>query len=257
MIGLALKLTIAGIGDHWEDVDRWVRNQFVENQMTHEKAQTLLENLCAKQLFEEQPVQSWQTDDLERCVGGFAGSASPNDFGLFMQHGCCTGNAARTLYWIWDSIVTKDDNRIAVNLLMNRASPWVDVDSYLPYQGMVMLKVKEAQGITVRIPDWVDCENVTCWVNGKAQECVWMGNYIQVGDLQPDDSILIEFPMKEKTFFSVIGDLTYKLTIKGNTVIDIDPEGEVCPLYQRDHYREDEAPTQKITRFVSSERILW
>ncbi len=34
MIGLALKLTQAGVGEYWEDTDRWVRNQFVENQLT-------------------------------------------------------------------------------------------------------------------------------------------------------------------------------------------------------------------------------
>ena len=32
--------------------------------------------------------------------------------------------------------------RLSVNLLLNRASPWVDVDSHIPYEGRVDLKVK-------------------------------------------------------------------------------------------------------------------
>ena len=31
MIHMALKLTLAGAGDYWDDMDRWTRNQFAEN----------------------------------------------------------------------------------------------------------------------------------------------------------------------------------------------------------------------------------
>ena len=33
MIGLALKLSHAGLGDYWDDADRWIRNQFAEGQL--------------------------------------------------------------------------------------------------------------------------------------------------------------------------------------------------------------------------------
>ena len=33
MIGLALKLSAAGLGDYWDDADRWIRNQFAEGQL--------------------------------------------------------------------------------------------------------------------------------------------------------------------------------------------------------------------------------
>ena len=34
MIGIAAKLSTAGVGDYWDDIDRWARNQFAENQLT-------------------------------------------------------------------------------------------------------------------------------------------------------------------------------------------------------------------------------
>ena len=42
-----------------------------------------------------------------------------------------------------------------VNLLLNRASPWLDIDSYLPYAGKVVVKNKTARTISLRIPRWV------------------------------------------------------------------------------------------------------
>lgn len=35
MIALALQLSAAGVGDYWDDADRWLRNQFAESQMLH------------------------------------------------------------------------------------------------------------------------------------------------------------------------------------------------------------------------------
>ena len=69
--------------------------------------------------------------------------------------------------------------------------------------------------------------------------------------------VSLSFPMVERTLFRVIGRMPYKLTVKGNTVIDIDPPGEISPLYQREDYRKEKAPLKRVTPFVSEERMLW
>ena len=269
MIGLGLKLTQAGAGEYWEDVDRWVRNQFVENQLT---SVDWVDNLQAdafkflpgttwgtesSKLEFEKPVRHWESTDIRRAIGSFAGWALPNDWGKASMHMCCTGNAGRTLYWIWDSILTHKDGKVTVNLLLNRASPWADVDSYLLFKGKVALKIKEAQTVAVRIPQWTNPAQVACSVNGKRQTFVWSGNHVEVGDLRRGNTVTVQFPMREKILFRVISRFPYKLTIKGNTVVGIDPKGKINPIYQRDKYRQDEAPMQKVTRFVSRERLLW
>ena len=161
------------------------------------------------------------------------------------------------MYYVWDSIVTKEGDEVRVNLHLNRASPWLDVDSYLPYEGKVVMKVKEAPRVAVRIPEWTERDRVSCKVNGQGQDLVWAGNYIQVRGLKRGDQVAVEFPMREVTLWRNIGDMPYRLTIKGNTVVDIDPEGTIYPLYQRDHYRRDRAPMRKVPRFVSKDRIVW
>lgn len=258
MIGLALKLTQAGVGDYWEEAERWTRNQFAENQLTPEKFEVLQNKVISEGLFPEQPVCDWETTAVERFIGTFAGIAAANDWGTVSVPGCCTGNASRTIYWIWDSIITRNPDEVRVNLLLNRASPWVDVDSYLPYEGKVVLKIKQATHAAVRIPAWTERDRVVCKVGDKARSCSWNGAYLKLGGLQAGDIVVVMFPIPTYTTASrAIGDLSCKLTVKGNSVVEIVPRGEGCPLYQREHYKQDKAPSRMITRFVTEESILW
>ncbi|MBN1918822.1 MAG: hypothetical protein JW889_13030 [Verrucomicrobia bacterium] len=270
MVFLALRLTRAGLGDHWEDADRWVRNNFVESQMTRtdwvdpQKIYGFLNDEAKeriarqKTMIDQKRLCADETDAVERCVGSWAGWALANDWvnpgrAGIMQ--CCTGNAARTLYYIWDAIVTAEGAGARINFLLNRASAWLDVDSHLPYEGKVIIRNKTAKKLSVRIPEETPRECVTCDVNGMKRGTAWSGAYLEVGGLKPGDVITIQFPLIEKTVFRVMGDVPYKVTLQGNTVVDIDPRGTVCPLYQRDHYKQHRAPMKKTTRFVPRETI--
>ena len=59
------------------------------------------------------------------------------------------------------------DGVAQVNLLLNRASPWLDVDSCLPYEGKVVIRNKTAKRLYVRIPLWVNKREVQCHVKGR------------------------------------------------------------------------------------------
>ena len=261
MLVLGLKLTVAGIGDYWEDVDRCLRNQFVENQITRTDWPERIPASDEGGYYrgKDQPLQLWEdeTDVVERTVGSWAGWATGNDgiHRALMQ--CCAGNAGRSMYYVWDSIVTKEADEVRVNLHLNRASRWLDVHSHLPYEGKVVLKVKDAPKLAVRIPEWTERTKVTCQVNGSGKDVVWAGNYIRLQNLKSTDEVTVEFPMRDVSLFKQIGTAPYKLRIKGNTVVDINPKGTIYPLYQRDHYLKDKAPMRKTEMFVPSHRIIW
>ncbi len=258
MMLLGLKLTLAGVGDFWDDVDRCLRNQFVENQITRtdwperfpeDSEENPYKTGYALQLWED------ETDAVERAVGSWAGWASGNDGRHQRLMQCCAGNAGRSMYHVWDGIVTKEGDEVRVNLLLNRASAWLDVDSHLPYEGKVVLKIKDAPRVAVRIPEWTDVSRVSCRVNGREQEVSRAGRRVRVRDLKKGDEVVVQFPMREVERFERIGGVPYRLRIKGNTVVDIDPEGNIYPLYQRDHYSQDKAPSRRVTRFVPEGRI--
>lgn len=272
MIALGLKLTEAGVGDYWDDVDRWVRNQFAENQLLRGdwiyRFSGRIDPSHVYALPRTSVDETYQTADRvpERNVGAFAGWPWPNDFyaefytgygsGLGIMH-CCTGNGARALYYIWENILSYADGTLRVNLLLNRASPWADVDSYIPYEGRVEVKIKQSCRLAVRIPEWATPTDTTCHVNGAARPLEWDRRYAKIGAVQTGDLVALTFPIAERTVKVAIEKRSYTLVLKGNDVVLIEPPGKNCPLYQRAHYRENQARWRKATRFVSEEVLYW
>ena len=206
--------------------------------------------------------QSYQTAErvAERNLGAFAGWPKANDWYAGANAGimhCCTGNGARAIYYIWENILHHEHGRLRVNLLLNRASPWVDVDSHIPYTGRVDLKVKEPVLLSIRIPEWVRPGEVRVQVDGADRDVSWDGRYAEVGEVKPGDIAVMTFPIAERTDTVWIEKERYTLVRKGTDVVAIDQPGRYCPLYQREHFREAETRWRKTKRFVSSDRIHW
>jgi hypothetical protein len=262
MIHLALKLTLAGAGDYWDDVDRWTRNQFAEGQLTSSE--------WVARMVKDKPVNLKPLDNgtgatstekvPERCVGGFAGWPSANDWQgheLVSHMHCCTGNGTRAIYYVWENILSEEAGKLKVNLLLNRASSWADVHSYIPYEGRVDVRVKKDCELSVRIPEWATAQQTQCEVNGRNRPLSWEGRYGVVGKVKPKDVATLTFPIHERKDVLRIHGREYRLTRKGNEVVHIDPPGKNCPLYQREHYRANSARFKAVERFVADRPIEW
>ena len=257
MIAIALKLSQAGVADCWDDADRWIRNQFFENQLT--------ETEWIYELAAQQPprpkLEYNETSNrvAERNLGAFASWAPANEFGTGIMH-CCTGNAARAVYYIWDSILAHENGTLWLNLLMNRASRWADVYSHIPYEGKVELKIKrDLNLVMIRVPQWINSgdASVQLQVNGSSKAVKWEGRYIDCGKVVTGDRIMLTFPISITTVKETIGGVPYTLTLKGNTVIKIDPPGKHGALFNREYYSGSRAPMRTVERFVSDTDIHW
>ena len=256
MIALALRLSEAGVGDYWDDADRWVRNMLAEGQ--------LLRTDWIEAYRDHgplRPVGPWETAERvpERNLGGFGSHAAANDWvgnAGSIAH-CCTANGAKALYWAWERIVRHQDGQLRVNLLLNRASEWADVASYLPYQGRVDVKIKQTVDLSIRIPEWVKPAEARALVNAIPRNLAWDGRYAVVGSVQPGDVATLTFPIFERTDTVDIEKQRFTLVRKGNEVVAIDPPGWYYPLHQRPQYRENEPRLQKVSRFVSAETVNW
>jgi DUF1680 family protein len=257
--GIAVKLSAAGIGDYWDDINRCVRNHYTEAQLRRvDWVYRLAEDQPRK------PVAFNETADHapEKNIGAWSGWAGVNEWATWVgiQH-CCTGNAARGLYYVWEHIIDHHDGELRMNLLLNRASRWADVYSYLPHQGRVELKMKEpCRNVSVRAPEWLESGSprMVCKVNGATRPLHWQGRYVNVGAARPGDKIVVTFPISERTVKEKIGAGTYTLVTRGNTVVSMAPAGKNGPLYQnREKYRTHEVAWRPVKRFVADETIEW
>jgi len=266
MIASALKLSMLG-HDKWDDADRWARNQFAESQLTGTNWLTDSHIQLSDRRISPLPgvgggTPEYGTTDrvLERTIGSFSGWPAANDFvqgrGWTIMH-CCTGNASRTIYYLWENIITFSEDGLRVNLLMNRASKWADIDSHIPYSGRVDIRIKEDICLKVRIPGWVDPEYVTCMVNCRKIKVEMDGRYLEFGRVFDGDKIEVLFPIYERTEKVILEKQKYIITFRGNEVVAIDPPGINHPLYQRGHYRRGETLWKKKMRFVPDKEIKW
>ena len=108
------------------------------------------------------------------------------------------------------------DGELKVNLLFNRASPWADVHSRIPYEGRVDVEVKEGCDLSIRIPEWVKPSEVNVQVasspnskgpvskgpnskgpdsKGQPRKVSFAGRYALCGTVQAKDIVTLTLPL--------------------------------------------------------------
>ena len=291
MTYLALKLSDAGVGDYWDDADRYIRNHLAELQLTDP---TKLQRACeamprgrgrwdtAKGSLD--PLNETADRVVERNTGIFLSDAMhPTlvpDHSLMVTV-CCTGNCTPAMYCAWESIVRCTNGVAQINLLLNRASPWLDLDSYLPYEGKVVVHNKTARTLSIRMPGWVEIRQLRCAVNGRPVTPFTVGRYLVFEKVPTRAEVALNFPMSEaKETYSMAWKQTdfwqectnpgsawkadkdpkqYLCHFRGNTLIDISPrdEGLGYRLYEREYLRRTQAPMKKVQRYIAPVLPRW
>jgi len=189
------------------------------------------------------------------------------------------------MYAAWKGIVHSAGEVARINLLLNRASPWLDVDSYLPHEGKVVIRNKTARSIEIRMPRWVDLKRVECRVGGaesaELQPSRVAGRYLAFEGLSSGDELTLTFPVEDRvekyTLLWKAEDMwpestdpgknwqppnpknVYKMTFRGNTLVDIQPrmEGNVYQLFVRDAMRSATASMKSSKRFIPDRLASW
>ncbi|HUU31379.1 MAG TPA: hypothetical protein VMY69_04690, partial [Phycisphaerae bacterium] len=294
LIALGIQLTDSGMGDYWDQVDAVTRNFLAEIQVTDIDG---LRRISAA--GPERPKDAnWGPVGEHRFWGGLAHKSLPgmesNDnvlarnigaianypfqgvrFQAPLQMACCTANGNQAFYYAWEAAVRAQGDTANVNLLFNRFSPWLDVESYLPYEGKVILRNKTVRKINVRIPAWVKRSTLHVEVDGKEVRPSWVGSYLTLDGLVPGRVVTIEFPMAMETRTLFIPAFnndrptkgTPKVTavFKGSTCVEIKtPEEEtpdirpnLVPMFQREAYKQDQAPMKSVQPYVPERLVRW
>jgi hypothetical protein len=136
------------------------------------------------------------------------------------------------------------------------------VESYLPYEGKVILRNKEASTIFVRLPMWLndrlpmwdgDQNAIACKRNGQSLVAHRVGRNLLL-DVEKGDVIELTFPVPGRTDLYTIHGKVYEIQFRGGTVVDINNRNTnptLIPLYQRQAMKATKAPVHTVTRFVA------
>ena len=281
LAALGIQLSDAGAGDFWDDVDGLTRNALLEAQFTDaDGLHALGEAATEKQYGHWKQTVSWPGfEEMEQVVERNIGAIAFMSFAGLVQHpvmmACCNANANQAFYYVWDAIVRHEDGRATVNLLLNRFSPWLDIVSYLPYEGKVVIRNKTARQIRVRIPAWAPQRTTAFTIDGRPASPAWLGRYAQFGGLHGGEALMITFPLKTETLHLALSTINadwasaderatnVRAEFRGSTCIGtgaMDDGHTPAPglkMYRRDHYRQDKAPMRRVPYAVVDRPIRW
>lgn len=243
-IDIGINLARCGYFEYWGVVQKFVINHLIESQLLNVD---WIEDLNTKE--KDIPKRLTYYKVAERVRGSFGGYTAPNDLVYSGEWGrghvmdiqmCCNASGVRGLYIVWDSIVTKRNNTVFVNLLLNKAHSLLDVKSYLPYIGKIQLNInKDITELAIRIPEWapIGTVNITkirgeniSKINGR--DLPWLKKqFILLKDLREKDIVIVTFELQRKTTYELASGLEYKVEWLGDFVVNISPEGKYYPLY--------------------------
>lgn len=263
MIDMAIMLAEAGWDEYWDHAERYGRNHLIESQFVNTECIKKIPKRSKEEterFFSSLDKRKYTRKDVPEIVrGGFSGGSAPNDIvdvrrGSWMM-GCCNASGVHGLYLLWHHAVQKKEDGVFVNLLFNQATPWVDVESYLPFEGKITVRIHKAAPLFIRVPKWVQREKVN--VAGAGKEWMWVGTYIRISNLKPNDQVTVSYPMVEQEEVVRVLHDEYKVRWRGNTVVSIEPPGKIGPLYQRAHLKKEKAPLTKYAYHAASKEINW
>lgn len=273
MIALAIRLSDAGVGDYWDDASHYVRNEFVEMQFTRrddlQAASEHYRDLTAEELRGRDelvyPIPGLVTTDnvIERSLGMFSAGGNPTQARPTAAL-CCVGNCTNAIYYAWDAIVRNSGSSAQVNLLLNRASAGLDVESYLPYQGKVVLRTKGVEKVALRVPVWVSRKDLRFRVNASDAAPAWIGNYASFSGLKAGDVIQAEFTVPEETAVYTLASASpekYVCKFRGDTCLEVSGPDDYAvgyPVYRnRAQFRKTEAPVKTAQLYVAPKLYSW
>lgn len=174
---------------------------------------------------------------------------------------CCSSRGARALYIAWHHTVRRKPEGVFVNLALNRDSPWLEVESYLPYQGRIELRIHNAPVVFVRIPEWAPHEQVQVECDGaRLPAPAWQGEYIRLTGLRKGQRVSVGFPVQNtKTVEELrLGKdalpVRYQASWRGYTLVRLTPGGK----YDRSAMTTAVAPVRPVKAyFVPESEIDW
>ncbi|HTL56255.1 MAG TPA: hypothetical protein VL361_11295 [Candidatus Limnocylindrales bacterium] len=250
-IRLGLALYRAGALDPFGEIDRFLRNQLVENQFVDVSFMNPLRPETAR-------TDKALYAGIDRMVRGtFQCWGTANDLiGNDDIEGCGAGGGVQGIALALNALSEWRDTpkgaTLRVNLLFNqtlRAKPTApfhsaapaaaQLVSYLPNEGRAVLYAHQSiPGLEVRLPDGVEVSDarVRRWHAGNSPPAEKSnaqrdGAYAMISAIKAGEVVELTFPLKNRETIEHAAGVEYRVQWKGSSVLSLTPAGTRVPLY--------------------------
>ena len=227
MIVGADELIRCGYREYWDVMNRFARNQLVENQVRYTGYV-----VCDNEKPDENGITYHDID--KRMLGGFTGGSEPNSISLTRFRsiaGCCVGTAPLAIKTVWDDAVLPDGDILTVNIPLNKTTADYELRSKLPNQGSMTLKVMKAGKAGFRLYKWIHAPRL--FVNDREISPEKQNDVIYI-NAEAGDVLTLSFPLGTSETKETVRGTEYTVFTRGCDVVALDPPGEHVRLYQRD-----------------------
>lgn len=230
MIQCAHELILCGYDEYWNDINLFVRNQLIENQVR------VSDYITVDNTLPDTASVTYRDID-KRILGGFSGGALPNSISLSKFRsiaGCCCGTAPVALKIAWDAAVDCQENRLTVNIPVDKTTENYEVHMEYPNEGKIVIIPKRNCDVAVRLYSWMG-ENKCGKMNGCSTDLCFENGFA-IFKNAPAGAVLEFFhDIETITKKEKIMGTEFNVVWRGCDVVDILPKGEHLRLYQRDN----------------------
>ncbi|HTW10609.1 MAG TPA: hypothetical protein VME46_24115, partial [Acidimicrobiales bacterium] len=267
MIGTSTALARAGHHEYWAATERFLRNHLAESQLMDV-------SWVDQDDAGQRGTTGWKSYSRvgDRVKGAFAGYSAPNDYVSEVPLGrghtndvqaCCVGSGIRGLFIGWDNAIRGGEGSAQVNLLLSRATQYLEVSSHLPYAGRVDLLARTPlRQVRVRVPAWAGHARVSVGRGDGASEAAavppeWAPDgYLCIRHLAAGEQLSVTFPLPEPESVESAAGQQFLVRWRGDNVIGITPGGRYRPMYAGP-VPQPPAPTRHWRYWVPSDEWHW
>ena len=245
MIICANELIKCSYKEYWQDINLFIRNQFIENQV---KYTGYVE--CDNSLPDGNGITYKNID--KRMVGGFTGGSEPNSISLTRFRsiaGCCVGTAPVALKCAWDNVITKENDIFTLNIPCDKETDVIKIESNIPNTGNIKITAKENLNAGFRIYDYMS--GAKYFINDKEIDINEL-NGIAYANLAAGETLVCEFPIDTVEKKETVRGTEFTVFWRGPDVVDITPRGDHVRLYQRDESKEKYYPTPEDVEYTGA-----
>ncbi len=225
MLNLAIALATEGYPEYWDDVERYARNQLLQNQFASAAA-VLGADACGRVPSD---VQTALTGAWESFALPYRLLARPDD--RRYVEGCCSGSGARALSLVWEHGLERRGDALYVHLGLSRGGALADVTSYEPTAGRLDVVPHAATALRLRVPSWAAPDSVALWVDDAQREVRREGGYVAVDEVPAGSRVSLRYDLMERTEAFTVNDETTLARWRGGTVLDVTPDQGPVPIY--------------------------